>query len=319
MNRFFDKPGSKANPSRMIVEKDGNWFMTSRPEPWALKKRPHGYNAGDCCWWTGLSVLTYDDPELLEGLVDLTPCNGGKWRRHPWAEKLADTRHSIDEFTRDHMISAITALVVKDLDSAKKAISKTKMRLSKRKILGPGDWFWLKAIENEGTFKGKVFAKLFIILKGPTITASLIWSEIIKDILGTKAEQVHPNDKMIPVLKFKSKHLKWISENLRLFPFQFHLWALQVYALRELKITKAPLLSFAIREHAGRYNYLVSLLTGKKVNKSIIKDFIPRRGWIWQSWIDNSTGEHINKCTKEEAKYNAMDKDLLWVLWEKLD
>ena len=317
MNRFFNGPGSKANAPRMIVKKDDKWYMTSRTDKWTLPRRPHGFNAGDSCWWTGLSVLTYKDKKLLEGLKSLTPIKGEVWRRHAWDLDLADTKDPINEFTRDHMISAITALSVKDLYSAKAAIKKTKMKLSARKTLSPSDWFWLKAIENEGTFKAKVFAKMCTTLKMPVILAHWGYSEMIKSILGKKAKQVHPNDKITPPLKFKAKHLKWISENVRLFAFQPHLWALQLHALRELNITNAPLLSAVVRGHAGRYNYLVSLLTGKKINRSIIKDYESRTTWLWQGWIDNITGKG-GKCTEEEAKYNAMDKDLLWVLWNKL-
>ena len=92
MNRFFNSPGSKENAPRMIVKDKGYWYMCSRPRGWELKLRPHGFNAGDCCWWTGLSVLGYDDDLLLQGLLQLTPIKGGAWRRHPFGEDLESAK-----------------------------------------------------------------------------------------------------------------------------------------------------------------------------------------------------------------------------------
>ena len=317
MNRFFNSPGSKENAPRMIGKDKGYWYMCSRPRGWELKLRPHGFNAGDCCWWTGLSVLGYDDDLLLQGLLQLTPIKGGAWRRHPFGEDLENTIHPVHEFTRDHLIYAITALVVKANISAKQAIRLTPRRLSQRTRIALPLWSWLKAIENEGTFKGKVYAKLFSTLTSPIVFAGALYSLMIKSILGKKAQPVHPNDKITPPVKFKAKHLQWIADNMRLFPFQGHLWALQVHAMRELELTTAPIMSWGCRLYMGKFNYLVQLLTGKKLNKSIIKDYESRVGWMWQSWMDNITGNN-EKCTKTEAKHNALDKDILWKMYDKL-
>lgn len=318
MNRFFNSPGSKDNAPRMIVENKGYWYFCPNVYGWEFDQKPHGFSAGDCCWWTGLGVLGYDDELLMQGLLQLTPIKGGVWRRHPFGNDLANTINPVDEFTRDHLISAITALVVKDKNSAKQAIRLTERRISTRKRLGLGDWVWLKAIQHEGTVKGKLLARLFSMLKIPVVLISWAWSELVREMIGSKANQVHPNDKEMPSLVLESSSKEWMRSKLRPFAFQFHLWALQIHALRELGLTKAGLMSRIVRGHAGKFNYLVALLTGKKINKSMIKGYESRRAWIWQSWIDNITGRQVFKCTPTEAKYNALDKDLLWKLYDNL-
>jgi len=317
MNRFFHEPGSTQNPPRMIVKHKGYWYMTSRISKWQLEDRPHGFSAGDCCWWTGLSVLAYDDNLLLQGLTQMTPVKGETWCRHPFGRDLQNTKDPINEFTRDHMISALTALSVKDLATAKQAIAKTKMRLSKRKLLGPGDWFWLKAIQNEDSWKGKAYAKLFGLFTMPAVAGSVIWDKIVKNMLGKKAIQVNPNEQLDPPLKYTTKASRFVSEKLRLFAFQGHLWGMQIYAMRKLGLTGLPVLSAAVRAYSGKFNYLVSLYTGKKICKYKIKNYVPRTGWVWQSWIDNgSKGGHV--AGPKEKLYNAIDKDLLWKLYNEL-
>lgn len=322
MNRFFKSPGSKENPPRMIVEKDGMWYMTSRPYGWELRRGPHGYVAGDSCSMTAKAAYTYPkDKKFMDALLSLTPIGDGKWRRHPF-NKLTGCADPIKDMTRDQYIRAISTLALQNYPKAVEAINATrKFRLSKYNwysIILPNLFFWKEAIKHKDDIWGKVFAKLYtttVCLKTPF---NIFWGEMTRNMLGRKAQQVHPNDKPEFETMPTTKVARFVEKNLRPKVYPLDLTAWKLYTLRKLNLTRAPLASLLTRVAAGKFNYMIALLTGKKINKSLIKDYKPRLGWIWQGHIDSIRGQD-KFCTSEEAKYNAMDKDLLWVLWDKLD
>ena len=175
---------------------------------------------------------------------------------------------------------------------------------------------WKKAIIHKDDDYGKIWAKLFTTGFVFRKTLNLIWGKIMQDALGYKATQVHPND-WKGDQGLSTSFGRFIDKWLRPKAYPNHLAAWKLYVLRELGLSKSPISGMVLRAGAGRYNYLISMLTGKKINKSLIDDYDEREGWIWQTYIDSTQG-HGKKVSEEEAKYNPMDKDLLYRIWDTL-
>jgi len=72
-----------------------------------------------------------------------------------------------------------------------------------------------------------------------------------------------------------------------------------------------------IRLLGGPHNYLLTALSGAYVNRDIIKAYESRTGWLWQSHGDCTIT--LEKCNTTEAKYNAMDKDILLLLCDVME
>jgi len=297
---------------RWIMKKDGGWFLVTRLQSWEEDKRPHGYSAGDCLWWTSMAAYTYKrDKKFLEGVRMCTPkYNGGKWRRYPWGQ-LEGTVTPFDDMTRDQLIMAIMALGLLDHDAAVEAIVATKFRLSKKTFLRLDLWFWLLAVKH----KSKVYAKLWATLASIKGLSNLVLAKITKDMLGYWGRQLHPND--VPWETPMSKTGEFIQKWLRPKMYPTHLNAWMAFTMNKLGLTKAPILGSIYRATAGKYNYLVALLTGKKLNKSVLIDYEARSGWLWQGYLDRTSDISV-MATDEEAQFNALDKDVLFKIWNNI-
>jgi hypothetical protein len=311
MNRFFDAPGSSDNPPRAIVENGNRWYLCPPSKSWELPSRPHGFNAGDCLWWTSLAAITYPkNDKFMLGVRGLTPYSAeGKWRRHPFGH-LEGTKDAVDDFTRDQLIMAIAALSTsgrENYKAARQAIRRTKFRISKSTFSRLDLWLWMKAVQS----KSYVFAKLFTTLT--FFKKLLAWPlyALTTWMYDYNAKQKHPNE--LVAEKVGTKFGRFLRKYFRPKAYPTHLCAWQLWTLKELGLGKSFLTGTVVRQIAGRYNYLITLLTGMYLSKEEIDNYESRHGWIWQTYIDESKPVPP-KCSEEEKKWNPMDKDILYRL-----
>lgn len=88
--------------------------------------------------------------------------------------------------------------------------------------------------------------------------------------------------------------------------YAYHLFALQFYTSSKsfLKGLLKRIGWLGLEED----NYFCKTLLGKKITLFEMEDYEPRIGWKWQDDTDNRI------LTKQEAEYNATDKDILYYM-----
>jgi hypothetical protein len=238
---------------------------------------------------TSLALIAYGDKDLLEGVKNsfrkFNMINYPK-NKYWYQACRCNPRMWEDDVSRDQIIMALTALYIKEKDSAKEIASHLPYKLSRRFNMVPSMYFWVKYISNEK----KLWLNLFSLSFFMEMFFSFIFS-FIGIFLNIK-QLIFPS-------------------------FAVHLSAWQLYILPENKLNKLmKKMLLKILKNRDEKNYFVRKLLGDKEIKKVNFDkYRPMNSFRWEIYF-KTTDRHIRHLSTQEAAANTLDVDIIDFLFK---
>ena len=302
-------------------------MMCEHPWEWAKKEGALNCGEGDALWRTGLAYITWKEPLMKEGILECyRPYGQNHHFKKKWYQASRHTgRYGEDDVSRDQTIMSLAALKVNNNHQELNEIaSHLPYRLSRRFVMGPGMWAWVKTLTY--TPHWKLFTNITCGLGLVEKAIAIGLNKIIAKINGYKRNSIKNNDYTSKVhYNIKQKH-NWFQRQLAMayWPgFGFHLSCWEIYTLpRGYNPLLRKLYTKLMLSYCEKDNYLCRLLLGDKtVTAEEIEEYKPREGFRWQAYLDGSwpnyNGEMSQEWKDKNLKWNQMDKDCLITIWKK--
>ena len=331
------------NPNSKTYRFIQNKMMLIKNEGW----NPDGDNGkGDALWRTSLSYIAYKDSSLKEGILSCFRKFKMINKKKYWYQgsRYYD-RHCEDDVSRDQTILALSSLKVNGEDEILDEITNhLPYKLSRRFVMGPTLWVWIKAI----TGKGKFYTYLFGLLELIEFLPSVLWDKFLRKIMGWNKE--YSQEWYLGVdesMAFWSKEdgvwvwvkdcYPWVTNGQRLnsnhhkkkeenklysmlyaaeYPeYALHLFSWMMYCSDDTFLKK--ILQKLGLWLAEKNNLLVRILLGdKSVTKEEIENYKPAEGYRWSTRYNGTT--YSNYLKGDDSLYNTIDKDLLLRFFNEL-
>jgi len=307
-------------------------MMLEKPESWQ-----QGYGEPDALFRTSLSYIAYGDPILKQGVVScFTKIFKGK--KYYYQGARCYPRYGENDVSRDQTILALSSLKFNDnLDELNEIGRNLRYRLSKRFIMTPALWIWIRMICTDSKFYNILFGLMEII----ELLPSVLWNKIVRKIL--KYDKQYTMDWYMGIdpttglwhnwdgkgwiftpnvdwanngYKLYGANQKRLSENKILdlldkteFPeYAAHLgsWMISFMQNGFLKNILKKIMIWDIEKE----NYLLNMLMDNDVDIQKIDDYKP----MWQfRWSSRFNGTYYTRYLEDDdAKYNVLDKDILY-------
>ena len=246
-------------------------------------------------------------------------------------------RYREDDVSRDQTIMALSALKVNnDNEELKEIGNHLPFRLSRRFLMGPTLWIWIKAI----TGKGKIWTYLFGLFELMEFLPSVLWDKFLRKIMGWNKEYSQEwycgYDQSIPFWTKENGEWKWIEsgyhwvnnghkmynayqkkkeekwlyrtlDGMEYPEYALHLTIWMIYVSDDT-FFKRILQKLAIWL-AEKDNLLVRKLMTDNVTQKEINNYKPLNGYRWSSRLNGTSYFYYLK--DDDALYNVIDKDLL--------
>lgn len=310
-------------------------MMLEKNEDW----NPDGDNGkGDALWRTSISYIAYKNKSLKEGILScfrkFSMINHTKY----WYQGArCFNRHCEDDVSRDQTILALSALKINgDAEELNEIANHLPYRLSRRFVMGPTMWFWIKAI----TGKGKFYTYMFGLMELIEFLPSVLWDKLLRKIMGWDKEYsqewylgVDINmgfwSKQNGVWVWIDKGYDWVNNGQRLHSFYqkkkeenklykildameypeyaLHLTSWMVYCSEDTFFKK--ILQKLGIWLAEKDNLLVRTLLGDKVTQEELDNFKPCKGYRWSSRYNGTS--YTNYLKGDDSIYNITDKDVV--------
>lgn len=308
----------------MMLQKNADWDF-------------NGDNGkGDALWRTAVSYIAYGSNTLKDGILQcfrkFTMINKKKY----WYQgSRAFDRYREDDVSRDQTILALSALKVRGDDEELKEIGKhLPYKLSRRFSMGPGMWFWIKAI----TTNKSSWHYVYQFVEALSFVPSVWLTKAIRLLLGLRKEYSQEwymsVDHSIGFWSVDGKWVVnddwyWVNNGQRLYSnhqhktkknFIYRFLQNLIYPDYALHLTswmlytsKDSLIKRILQKHAvwltEKDNLLIRKLNGKKLDPSNISKYKPMNGFRWSSRLNKTS--YFRYLDGDDATYNAIDKDIL--------
>lgn len=309
-------------------------MMLEKPEGWQ-----EGYGEADALFRTSISYMAYGGPILKEGVLScFTKIQNGK--KYYYQGARCYPRKGEEDVSRDQTILALSSLKFNDnIEELNEIGRNLRYRLSKRFIMTPALWIWIRMICTDNKFYNTLFGLMEII----ELLPSVLWNKILRKILGYNKEYsmkwymdfdpttglwhnwdekgwiFTPNvDWANNGYKLYCANQKRLSESCMLrfmdkteFPeYAAHLGSWMISFMQNGFLKK--ILQKIMRWNIEEENYLLNMLMGSDVDIQKIDEYKP----MWQfRWSSRFNGTYYTKyLDKDDAKYNVTDKDILYAV-----
>ena len=293
-------------------EQDGLFYHTKFP--WEHDDPYFGKFRGefDALWRSGLGYIAYGDPKTKEGIINcFRPFIIGETRDHSkyqYQASRASNRFGEDDVSRDQVILALSALEFNgDVEEVKEITSRLPFRLSRRFLMTPTMWFWVKylATRKQGWKNAFAFMQTLEHLIQIPLTKFLRW------LAGaTKPIPLpHNQHSELPYKKgFKYK----LYTTLGYPEYGLHFAAWQQYVVPfggVLGWVNKSLIKWQMENS----NLLLRLLIGEWVDMLEVNEVQPTNTFIWQRRSDVTTA-WVYPLKPEEYEWNNLEVDILKTL-----
>jgi hypothetical protein len=264
----------------------------------------------DTLWRSGLGYITYGDPKTKEGIINcFRPYIIGEQRdisKYKYQASRASNRFGEDDVSRDQVILALSSLEFNgDIDEVKEISSRLPFRLSRRFLMTPTMWFWVKYLATrEEKWKKRFIGMQFIehVIQIP-LTKFLRW------LSGANKPIPLPHDQHSK-LPYK-RGLRYSLYKLIGYPeYGLHFAAWQQYVVSSDSFI-AKMNRGLMRWQMQDENLLLRiLLKGKKVTDEEVDNIVPTNTFIWQRRSDIVTA-WIYPLKETEYQYNNIESDII--------
>jgi len=323
--RFFDVN------KKMMFEKPDSWMS------------PTSIGQDDACLRTSMSYISYGDKILKEGVLSCFRKIIKKNGKYYYQGSRCYPQYGENDMSRDQTIIALSSLKFNGDESELKEIGRhLKFRLSKRFLMGPTLWIWIRMITSNSSW----YRNLFGIFELIEFLPGILWNKLLRKILGYKDRgdkwymDIDPTTGLwhnwdgkgwifTPNVSDQNNGYKLYGLNEKMkydngvrrffdstdYPtYALHLTSWLVYPMKDCFLKR--ILCRLIKWEAEDDNLLLKLLSGQKVDNNLIENYRPMKTFRWSNRFNGTCyGEFLEN---DNAKYNVIDKDVLLSLLKKL-
>lgn len=310
------------------------WIKSTSLTGWMSQ---NGRGKGDALWRTSMAFMAYSESDCAQLIFnsikscfrEFTMIN--KKRKYAQCSR-APQRYREDDVSRDQLIMALAALRIGGMDYPpaetflNDLIPKLSFRISRRFIMTPTLWFWIKGLRNGNFFT----YSLCELITRPFVQ---FISRIVSYIIGLKSYSLEYRitvDSNIPYWSkstgkwlWVTKPSDWISNGHKLYNEHLHKkersWIYRrLYSMVEPGYSKT--LSVFMAHISGNKhvkNLLWKTIPNQNKLHALLLDkpcddynFKPVKSFVWNSNF-NGTDSLFYLATKELFLYNYLPKDLI--------
>ena len=321
------KKGKDVDTKKFFCTEDK--MMYEHAWEWAKKEGHRNIGEGDALWRTGLAYIAWKDPEMKEGILGCYRKFGGNYhfKKEKYQASRATGRHGEDDVSRDQVIMSLAALHVnEDYVDLEEIAGKLPYKLSRRFIMTPGMWSWVKLFAGS---KWKKFHVNFVCLNGVIGDGiAFTLNKIIAKICGFKRNKVKNNKYTSRVhydLKEKWNKFQLAASKAYYHGFAFHLTCWTYYTLpQDYNPILKKIWGKMLINYCEEQNFLCRLLLGDtSITKREVTLYRSREGFRWQAYLDGSwpnyNGEKSKEWQRKYLKWNQLDKDCLITMYNKIN
>jgi hypothetical protein len=264
----------------------------------------------DTLWRSGLGYIAYGDEKTKQGIVDcFRPYIIGESRDHSkykYQAARASNRFGEDDVSRDQVIMALAALEFNgDIEEVQEIAGRLSFRLSRRFLMTPTMWFWVKYL---ATRENK-WKRRFAFMQTLEHTINIPLTKFLRFLAGATKPISLPHDQHTELPYKKGWRLK-LYKLLGYPEYGLHFAAWQYYV--------APYGGFLgkwnlklMRWQMEDNNLLLrTMLKGREVSMNEVDMFKPTNTFIWQRRSDVTTA-WIYELKEEEYEFNNLELDIL--------
>jgi hypothetical protein len=307
-------------------------MMFQTPEGW---ENPKNIGEADACHRTSMSYISYGDKILKEGILSCFTKVEKPNGKYYYQGARCYPRYGENDMSRDQTIMALASLKFNGDEKELKEIGRhLRFRLSKRFLMGPTLWVWIRM----ATSKSKWWTNLFGIFELIEFVPGILWNKLLYKMLGYKDRDslwymdVDPNTGLwhnwdgkgwvydeksdanngykLYAITEKAKSESWFRKFLSStdYPtYALHLTSWLVYFMEDCMLKKW--LTGLIKWSVEKENLLLKLLSGQEVQDSQIDIYKPMKS---NRWSDRFNGTCYQEYLKnDDSIYNVIDKDML--------
>lgn len=263
----------------------------------------------DALWRSGLGYIAYGDPQTKKGIIDcFRPYIIGEQRdasKYKYQASRASNRFGEDDVSRDQVILALSALEFNgDIEEVKEITSRLSFRLSRRFLMTPTMWFWVKYLATRK--RGWKLAFAFMQTLEHAINIPL--TKALRFLAGAWKPVPLPHDQHSK-LPYKKGWRYKLYKTLGYPEYGLHFAAWQQYV-----VPFGGLLGFInkslMRWQMEDSNLLLRLLVGDWVDMLEVAEVKPTNTFIWQRRSDFVTA-WIYELDEKKVEFNNLEVDIL--------
>jgi len=263
----------------------------------------------DTLWRSGLGYIAYGAEETKQGIINcFRPYIIGEQRdpsRTKYQASRASNRFGEDDVSRDQIILALASLEFNgDIEEVKEIASRLSFRLSRRFLMTPTMWFWVKYLATrEEKWKNR-FAFMLTLEHAVNIPVT----KFLRWLAGANKPIPLPHDQHSE-LPYKKGIRYWLYKTLGYPEYGLHFAAWQQYVTQFGGIL-GKINTKLMRWQMEDSNILLRMLTGESVSVVEMQQVKPTNTFIWQRRHDVATA-WIYELDEKKAQFNNIEVDIL--------
>ena len=264
----------------------------------------------DTLWRSGLAYIAYGDEDIKSGILKcFRPYIIGEDRnpdKTMYQASRASNRFGEDDVSRDQIILALAALEFNgDIEEVKEIASRLSFRVSRRFLMTPTMWFWVKYL---GTRK-KGWKYAFAFMQTLEHILQMPLTKALRFLSGATKRIPLPHDKNTE-LPYKKGFFYKLYQGIGYPEYGLHFAAWQYYVVPFGGLL-GRLNRSLMRWQSEEENLLLrTMLGGKEVNINEFESFKPTNTFMWQRRNDVATA-WIYELKPSEYEFNNLELDIL--------
>ena len=264
----------------------------------------------DTLWRSGLGYIAYGDEQTKKGIIDcFRPYIIGESRDHSkykYQASRASNRFGEDDVSRDQVIMALAALEFNgDIEELQEIAGRLPFRLSRRFLMTPTMWFWVKYLATRK--RGWKWAFAFMQTLEHSINIPL--TKFLRFLAGATKPIPLPHDQHSKLPYKEGWRLK-LYKLLGYPEYGLHFAAWQYYVVPFGGILGKWNLKLMRWQMEDNNLLLRTMLKGRSVSMDELDDFEPTNTFMWQRRRDIATA-WIYKLKPEQYEFNNLEVDIL--------
>jgi len=267
----------------------------------------------DALFRSGLAYIAYGDEDIKQGILNcFRPYIIGEDRKiehTKYQASRASNRFGEDDVSRDQIILALAALEYNgDIEEVQEIASRLSFRVSKRFLMTPVMWFWVKYLAT----RDEKWKKRYAIIQTLELLYQVPLTKFLRWLAGATKQIPIPHDQHSDLPYKKGKRLK-LYKTIGYPEYGLHFAAWRYY-VTPFEGVLGKLSRSLMRWQAQDHNLLFRILMrGKQVTQQEIESFEPTNTFMWQRRDDVAIA-WIFKLKPEQYEYNDIERDILKTL-----
>lgn len=264
----------------------------------------------DTLWRSGLGYIAYGDEQTKQGIINcFRPYIIGEDRNHSkykYQASRASNRFGEDDVSRDQVILALAALEFNgDIEEVKELAGRLPFRLSRRFLMTPTMWFWVKYLAT----RKKGWRNAFAFMQTLEHSINIPLTKFLRFLAGVDTPIPLPHDQHSKLPYKEGWRLK-LYKMLGYPEYGLHFAAWQYYVTPYGGILGKWNLKLMRWQMEDGNLLLRTMLKGREVSMNEVDMFRPTNTFMWQRRKDLATA-WIYELKPEQYEFNNLEIDVL--------